>query len=44
VPTGDIWKFGSSDRQAKRINQDINLYRVPMGLADLMGILVGTMA
>jgi hypothetical protein len=40
VPTGDIWKFGSSDRQAKRIDQDLNLYRVP---TDLMGILVGTM-
>jgi hypothetical protein len=41
--TGDIWKFGSDDRQAKRIDQDLNLYRVPTDLPDLMGILVGTM-
>jgi hypothetical protein len=43
VTTGDIWKFGSYDRQAKRIEQDLNLYRVPTDLADLMDILVGTM-
>jgi hypothetical protein len=43
VTTGDIWKFGSYDRQSKRIDQDLNLYRVPMDLPDLMRILVGTM-
>lgn len=40
VTTGDIWKFGQLDRSAKRIIQDINLYRVPADFEDLMRILV----
>jgi hypothetical protein len=43
VTTGDIWKFGSYDRQTKQITQDRNLYRVPMDLADLMGVLIATL-
>ena len=41
VTTGDIWKLGRLDRQQRHIEQDINLYRVPTDLAELMGILVG---
>lgn len=41
VTTGDIWKFGRLDRQGRSIEQDINLYRVPADLGELLGILVG---
>jgi hypothetical protein len=41
VTTGDIWKFGKLDRQGRSIEQDINLYRVPADLGELLGILVG---
>ncbi|MEM9162668.1 MAG: hypothetical protein AAGC54_06310 [Cyanobacteria bacterium P01_F01_bin.4] len=40
VTTGDIWKFGLLYREEKRIVQDINLYRVPADLEELLGILV----
>jgi len=41
ITTGETWKFGIFDRQAKQIWQDINLYQVPAGLAELLAILVG---
>jgi hypothetical protein len=41
VTTGDIWKFGKLQRQQRQIEQDINLYRVPADLGELLGILVG---
>jgi hypothetical protein len=41
VTTGDIWKFGKLHRQERHIEQDINLYRVPADLGELMEILVG---
>jgi hypothetical protein len=41
VSIGDIWQFGILDREAKRVTQDLNLYRVPADLSDLMSILVG---
>jgi hypothetical protein len=41
VSVGDIWQFGILDREAKRVTQDLNLYRVPADLNDLMSILVG---
>jgi hypothetical protein len=41
VSVGDIWRFGSLDRQQKRITQDLNLYRVPMDLGELLSILIG---
>jgi hypothetical protein len=40
VSIGNVWQFGILDRQAKRITQDLNLYRVPADLEDLMRILV----
>jgi hypothetical protein len=43
VTTGDIWKFGCYDRQHKLITQDLNLYRVPADLAELMSVLVATL-
>ena len=41
VTTGDIWKFGVLHRQEKKIWQDINLYRAPTDLQELLTILVG---
>jgi hypothetical protein len=40
ISTGNIWQFGQFDRAAKRITQDLNLYRVPADLADLIQVLV----
>ena len=40
VTTGDIWQFGSFDRQARKVTQDLMLYRVPTDLEVLMQILV----
>ena len=40
VTTGDIWQFGSFQRQARMITQDLMLYRVPTDLEVLMQILV----
>lgn len=44
VTTGDVWKFGQLHRQEKRIVQDINLYRVPADLEELLQILVGILS
>jgi hypothetical protein len=41
ISTGEIWRFGMLDRQAKHVIQDLTLYRVPADLDELMGILVG---
>jgi hypothetical protein len=41
VTTGDIWQFGSFQRDNKLITQDLMLYRVPTDLEILMKILVG---
>ena len=41
VTTGDIWQFGSLNRQQTLITQDTMLYRVPTDLRPLMDILVG---
>ncbi len=40
VTTGDVWKFGILDRQKKEVTQDINLYRVPADIEELLGILI----
>lgn len=40
VSMGNIWQFGILHRQTKQILQDINLYRVPADLEDLVRILV----
>lgn len=41
VSVGDVWRFGSLDRQQKRVTQDLNLYRVPHDLDELLSIIVG---
>lgn len=40
ISMGNIWQFGLLDRQAKHVTQDLNLYRVPADLNDLLNILV----
>ncbi|TAE60333.1 MAG: hypothetical protein EAZ87_06440 [Nostocales cyanobacterium] len=44
VTTGDIWQFGSFQRDQRIITQDLMLYRVPTDLEILMKILVGILA
>lgn len=41
VSIGNIWQFSRCDRQNQIITQDLNLYRVPADLAELVNILVG---
>lgn len=40
VSMGNIWQFGVLHRQTKQIIQDLNLYRVPADLEDLLRVLV----
>lgn len=40
VSTGDVWQFGRLHREQRQIEQDLNLYRVPADLEDLVQILV----
>jgi len=41
VSMGNIWQFAVLDTQKKQIIQDINLYRVPTDLLELLQIIVG---
>jgi hypothetical protein len=40
ISTGNIWQFGQFDRQTLVVTQDLNLFRVPADLDDLLRILV----
>lgn len=40
ISTGNIWQFGQFDRKSRHITQDLNLYRVPADLEDLLRILI----
>jgi hypothetical protein len=40
ISTGNIWQFGKFDRQTRAITQDLDLYRVPADLNDLLRILI----
>lgn len=40
ISTGSIWQFGQFDRQSRAITQDLDLYRVPADLDNLLRILV----
>ena len=37
---GDIWQFGFLNRSTKQVTQDLNLYRVPADLEELVSIIV----
>ncbi len=41
VSMGNIWQFAVLDTQKKQIIQDINLYRVPTDLLELLQVIVG---
>ena len=40
VSTGNIWQFGCLERDRKHITQDLNLYRIPADLEDIVRTLV----
>ena len=40
ISTGNIWQFGQFDRESREMTQDLDLYRVPADLEDLLRILV----
>ena len=40
ISTGNIWQFGKFNRQTRIVTQDLNLFRVPTDLDDLLRILV----
>jgi hypothetical protein len=40
ISIGNIWQFGVLDRQNKLLTQDLNLFRAPEDLKDLLGILL----
>jgi hypothetical protein len=40
ISTGNIWQLGQFDRQSRQVTQDLNLYRVPADLEDILRILV----
>lgn len=44
ISTGNIWQFGQFDRQTRHVTQDLDLYRVPADLEDLLRILVHVLA
>jgi len=41
VTTGDVWRFGILDVEAKQITEDITIYSLPDDLEGLMRVLVG---
>ena len=41
VTIGEAWRFGKLDRCDRKISQDLNLYKVPDELEQLLSILVG---
>lgn len=43
ISTGNIWQFGQFDRQSREVTQDLNLFRVPADLDDLLRTLVGSL-
>jgi hypothetical protein len=43
VSIGNVWQFGVLDRAGKHVTQDLNLYRVPADLEELLGILVAVL-
>lgn len=44
VTTGEDWRFGTYNRQEKRINEDFKLYRVPEKIGLLISILLGILS
>lgn len=43
ISTGNVWQFGQFNRQTREIIQDLDLYRVPADLDELLRILINSM-
>ena len=43
ISTGNIWQFGQFHRQQRAVTQDLDLYRVPADLDDLLRVLIKTL-
>jgi hypothetical protein len=43
VSIGNVWQFGALARTSKHISQDLNLYRVPADLRELLQVLLGVL-
>ncbi len=41
VTLGDIWRFGVLERNEKRLQKDMNVYRLPADLEELLLVLLG---
>lgn len=41
ITVGDMWRFGTLDRQEKLILKDIDSFRVPLDLEELFQVLIG---
>jgi hypothetical protein len=44
ISTGNIWQFGQFDRASRIVTQDLDLYRVPADLDDLLRILINILS
>ena len=40
ISTGNIWQFGQFDRRSREVTQDLDLYRVPADLDELLRVVV----
>ncbi len=43
VSVGDVWRFATLDRGARRVTQDLDIYRVPADLEEVLMILVAVL-
>lgn len=41
ITIGEVWRFSILERQEKRLIKDINLYRFPQDVQELLGVLFG---
>lgn len=44
ITIGEVWRFSILNRQEKRLIKDINLYRFPQDIAELLAIFFGILA
>lgn len=44
VTVGNIWQFGTLERESKHISKDIDTFRVPLDVDDLFNTLIGIMS
>lgn len=40
ISTGNVWQFGQFDRQSRQVTQDLDLYRVPADVEELLRVLI----